>query len=155
MARINPAGQSWGEWFRPRFTAMGMSGAEFAQRVADAGGSPTTSKQTVSQWANGQNSTDADTAVIVAAIFREPPAHALRAAGFAVVAKSMEGAPVEGDLAGPPDPVIVRLLGLKGLTEEDKADLIDFHRKRKARLEADTVAMAETMIAGRELDDSA
>jgi hypothetical protein len=155
MARVNPAGQSWGDWFRPRYLATGLSGGEFAQAVADAGGSPTTSKQTVSQWANGLNSTDANTAVIVAAIFHEPAADALRAAGFTIVADSMEGAPAAGGVSEPPDPVIVKLLGIKGLSEEDKADLIALHRKRRARLEAEMVAMAEALRGDADQSETA
>lgn len=147
MARINLVGQSWGEWFRPRYLAMGMSGTEFAQKVADAGGSATTSKQTVSQWANGQNATDANTAVIVATIFGEPAEDALRAAGFGVVADAMGKRPLR-EAGGEPEPLdeaIRIILARKTLTPEDQADAIAHYNRRKARLLAEVTGIIDAM----------
>lgn len=147
MARINP-GQAWGDWFRPRFQATGLSGVVFAQKVADAGGSPTTSKQTVSQWVNGANSTDANTAVIIAAIFGESAADALRAAGFGPVADEMGG---QLRLAGvepePLDEVVRLILRRKNLTPKQQATEIARYKRRLARLLEDTEEILDT-VAG-------
>jgi transcriptional regulator with XRE-family HTH domain len=149
MARIKPAAKSWAEWLKPLMDATDMSQAELAKRIVDAGGKA--SKQTVSQWVNAVNAADADTATIIAAIFAASPAEALRAAGYVKVAEVVgdRPAPVGGAASEPADPVILNVLGLKGLNEQDKADLIAFHRKRRARLEADILAMAELMRGER------
>lgn len=156
MARINPAGQSWGAWFRPRYAAMGMSGAEFAQRVADAGGSATTSKQTVSQWVNGQNSTDANTACVIAGIFGEFAADALRAAGYGIVADEMEDRTQRpGRDPEPLDEGIRLILARKSLTPEQQAKEIARYKRRLAQLLADTADILDTVAGPRDQAKSA
>ena len=150
MARNNPSATSWGNWFRPRFQATGLSGGEFAQRVTSGGGSAT--KQTVSTWATGANSTDANTVVIVAAILGEPATEALRAAGYGIVADAMEqrtGPPVKTA----PGTVVegIRLIqARKGLTPERRAAETERYLRRVARVTADT---ADILDAIAEPDD--
>lgn len=152
MARINPAGQSWGRWFAPRFRATGQTGTEFADRVVEAGGKA--SKQAVSQWANGENTAEPNTAVVIATLLGEDPADALRAAGYGIVADAMGGKLHLADARPAPlDEGIRRVLAREDLTPERQARIIENYRRRAEFLLADLDGILDAVTSLRDEPD--
>lgn len=110
VARSNPAAKSWGVFMRSHLARLKMSQADF-QRLMDAAGYGI-SKQTVSQWANGENAPDANTALAVAQVMGAHDVEALRAAGFDPVADRIERRGIETEPNEPIDPVIQEIMAL-------------------------------------------
>lgn len=88
VARNNPAAERWGAFIRSHLAKLKMSQADFGRRMEAEGYG--ISKQTVSQWANGENAPDANTALAVAQVLGAQDTEALRAAGFNPVADRLE-----------------------------------------------------------------
>lgn len=110
VARSNPAAKSWGVFMRSHLARLKMSQADF-QRLMDAADCGV-SKQTVSQWANGENAPDANTALAVAQVMGARDVEALRAAGFDPVADRIEHRASETEPTEPIDPVIQEIMAL-------------------------------------------
>jgi transcriptional regulator with XRE-family HTH domain len=152
MTRPSTARQSWRAWFEPRFKATGLSGNEFADRILEAGGKA--SKQAVSQWANGENTAEPNSVVIIATLFDEDPAEALRAAGHGIVADVVAGTlRLAGARPTPLDEGIRRILARDDLTPKRQARIIESYRRRAELLLEDLEEMiAAVADPGRESD---
>jgi transcriptional regulator with XRE-family HTH domain len=114
VARNNPAAETWGAFMRSHLAKLKMNQADFGRRMEATGYG--ISKQTVSQWVNGENAPDANTALAVAQALGAQDAEALRAAGFGLVADRLENR--DADTAGsePIDPVIQEIMGMTNLS---------------------------------------
>jgi len=119
VPRTNPAAESWGVFMRASAERLLMNQAEFRRRM-DAEGYDI-SKQTASQWFNGENAPDANKVLAAAFVLEAEDADALRAAGYVPVAERIERGNVKGagenDRAGDKaaDPVIEEIMGLTHL----------------------------------------
>jgi transcriptional regulator with XRE-family HTH domain len=91
-----------------------MSQADF-QRLMDAADYGI-SKQTVSQWASGENAPDANTVLAVAQVLGAQDTEALRAAGFDPVADRIERRGTGPEPTEPIDPVIQEIMGITNLS---------------------------------------
>lgn len=149
MARPTPARQSWRTWFEPRFKATGLSGSQLADLIVEAGGKA--SKQAVSQWANGDNTAEPNTVVVIAMLWDEDPAAALRAAGHGIVADAVGGTlRLAGARPEPIDAGILRVLARDDLTRERQARIIRSYKRRAALLLADLDEMIAEATALRD-----
>lgn len=118
VPRTNPAAEGWGVFMRTHFAKQKMNQAEFRRRM-DAEGYDI-SKQTASQWFNGENAPDANKVLAAASVLEARDADALRAAGYTPVAKRIEQGNAEGagsdrNAAGAVDPVIEEIMGMNHL----------------------------------------
>jgi len=159
MPRTNPAAESWGAFIRTHFAKLRMNQAEFRRRM-DAEGYDI-SKQTASQWFNGENAPDANKVLTVASILDASDADALRAAGYAPVAERIERGSAENageDRAAAReavDPIIEDIMGMthlglkvrqalisQYLAEQEEADLRRESERKRARQRARDLARA-------------
>jgi transcriptional regulator with XRE-family HTH domain len=148
VARSNPAAESWGVFMRSRMAAMKLNQAEFRRRMAAAGND--ISKQTASQWANGDNAPDANTVLAVAQVLEARDTDALRAAGFDPVADRLEKQGVEGGgaLRGEPvDPVIDYIMGMAELSMKFRQTLIDEYLEDQATIKRRARNMAQRLAS--------
>ena len=145
MPRTNPAARTWGEYIRSRMSALGMTQADLRRRMEDLG--EPISRQAASQWYNGENAADPDSALLVAvALEEDAPETAMRAAGYARIADALSGKPLHAGLA--PEPVdegIRLILASTHLDDDGKADAIAHYKRRKARLLGEVRALVDAM----------
>lgn len=139
MARNNPAAESWGAFMRSHLASSRSdrspnrpNQADFRRRMDAAGYD--ISKQTVSQWANGENAPDANTVLVVAEVLGVRDTDALRAAGFDPVADRLERQGVEaGQPQGEPaDPVVDFIMSLADLSMTARQTLVDEYLEEQA-----------------------
>lgn len=148
VARNNPAAEAWGIFVRSHLARLKMSQANFGRRMDAAGYG--ISKQTVSQWANGENAPDANTALAVAQALGARDTEALRAAGFALVAQRMEE---QGVRVEPADPVVEEIMLMKHLSMRVRQTLIDQYTADRAMVERRAREMAQTWAAQDDDDE--
>jgi len=113
MVRSNPAAESWGAFLRARLAALGMSQADF-RRAMEREGFPI-SKQAASQWFNGENAADANTATVAASVLQADPAEAMRAAGYATAVERMRLGGNAQRAAQPVDPIVEEIMAMTHL----------------------------------------
>lgn len=118
-----PAAESWGAFMRSHLAKLKMDQADFGRRMDAAGYG--ISKQTVSQWFNGQNVPDANTVLAVAQVFDAQDTEALRAAGFDPVAQRIEKQRADTGAAEPIDPVIQEIMSMMNLSLKHRQILVD------------------------------
>jgi transcriptional regulator with XRE-family HTH domain len=153
MTHTNPVAEAWGKWLSARLAALDMSQADLRQQL-DAAGTPT-KKQTVSQWVNGQNSTDPNTAAAIAAVLNADPLEALRAAGHEpiadLIATLMDGRPPR-PAGATPDPIaaaIQDILDDKRLTPVEQRDALAHLNRRVKSVLAEVNGIIDAIIASR------
>ena len=136
MAR-NDLKVEFGRWLDNELTARAMTQAELRKLLAQAG--VEASRQTVSQWVNGENIPVPDTVVVIAEILGLRPADALRKAGHGRVAAWGEGARPSGELATAPpvDPTIQAILDDPAVPSDLKDRAIVFYRRRMRQAKED------------------
>ena len=123
VARNNPAAETWGAFMRSHLARLKMSQADFGRRMDDAGYG--VSKQTVSQWANGENAPDANTVLAVTQVLGAQDTEALRAAGFGLVADRLEGLSAGAPGSEPIDPVVQEIMGMTNLSLKNRQAMVD------------------------------
>lgn len=154
MARNNPAAESWGAFMRSRLAALQLNQAEFRRRMGAEG--TDISKQTASQWANGDNAPDANTVLAVAQVLEARDTDALRAAGFDPVADRLEKQGTEGAAepqGEPADPVIEYIMGMTGLSMKNRQTLVKEYLEDQALIRRRARNMAQRLAAHGD-DDS-
>jgi len=158
VARNNPAAESWGAFMRSHLASQRLNQAEFRRRMAAAGYD--ISKQTASQWANGENAPDANMVLAAAQVLNARDTDALRAAGFDPVAERLEQQGADGagaDQGNPVDPVVEEIMGMKHLSLKVRRALIDDYLDDRAQSERRARNMAQRLSehGGSEDDDEA
>jgi transcriptional regulator with XRE-family HTH domain len=123
-------------WLDHGLKARALTQTELRRLLERAG--VETSRQTVSQWVNGDNVPLPDTVVVIAQILGTPPAEALRRAGHIRVAELVEH-PAENDTptAPPVDPVIQRILDDPLIPSDLKDRAITFYKRRIQQAQED------------------
>jgi transcriptional regulator with XRE-family HTH domain len=148
----NPAAASWGVFLRSHLANRNLNQAEFGRRM-EAAGYPI-SKQTASQWYNGENAPDANMALAVAAALGAQDTDALRAAGFDPVARRIAQGNAKPEAQDPTDPIISEIMAMEHLGLKVRKALIAQYLadQEAARRRAQDLARA---WAGQNGDDSA
>lgn len=152
--------QKWSHWLNARLKERAWTAANLVKASNDV-----LVYNTVYNWTQGTARVEAETTLIVAAALNVhpseelnvTPAEALRAASYPLFADAMEGKELRlvGAPVDPPDKGIMKIMAAEDLTDEVKAVMIRWWKRRKAEEEERRLADAEREIAIRTRRDTA
>jgi transcriptional regulator with XRE-family HTH domain len=147
--------KKWSDWLNARLKERGERGWNAADLVKASG--DVLVYNTVYNWMQGTARVEAETTLIVAAALNVPPSEALNAASYPLFADAMQGKELRlvGAEAKPPDPGIMRIMAARDLTDEVKAVMIEWWKRRTAEEEERRLRDTEREIAIRTRRDSA